>query len=316
MTTVTSVKEAYFNLLFARGNVDANTTALKLAQELVAQNLKRVEVGALAPLDEKQSESQAAASLAALQSSIGTLGTQENTLKNLLTDNYTEWADLSPVPSEELGVPPRILDRQESWRRAITQRPELIEAKLNVEKQNVQLKYDQNQIFPELDINGSYGRNAANPTLNGNFDDLKNGNASYYSYGASMSIPMGGNRAARNTYKSDKVLLKQVLLQLKQQEQSIIVAVDNDVGTVRSTLLQVDSTRAARLYAEDALAAERKKLENGKSTSFNVLQLISNLTTARVNEIQALANYNNALTQLSLDEGSTLEDNRIDMKVK
>ena len=54
------------------------------------------------------------------------------------------------------------------------------------------------------------------------------------------------------------------------------------------------------------LAAERKKLENGKSTSFIVLQLISNLTTAKVNEVQALANYNNAVAQLALDEGDRL----------
>ena len=62
MATVTAVKSNYYNLLYARGNVDANATALKLAKQLVAENLKRVEVGALAPLDEKQSESQAAAS--------------------------------------------------------------------------------------------------------------------------------------------------------------------------------------------------------------------------------------------------------------
>ena len=94
------------------------------------------------------------------------------------------------------------------------------------------------------------------------------------------------------------------------------MAVDNDVGSVRSTYQQVQATRDARIYAEDALAAEQKKLENGKSTSFIVLQLISNLTTAKVAEIQALANYNIAVAQLSLDEGSTLEANHIDLKVK
>jgi len=46
------------------------------------------------------------------------------------------------------------------------------------------------------------------------------------------------------------------------------------------------------------------------------LQLISNLTTARSSEIQALANYNIALAQLALDEGSTLEKDRVDLKVK
>jgi outer membrane protein len=316
MQSITSVKNAYYNLLFARGNVDANATAFQLAEQLAANNKKQVEIGTLAPLDEKQAESQAAASLAALQAARQALVVQENTLKNLLTDNYMAWIDVSPKPSDELTAVPLPLDRQTSWRRALVERPELIQAQLNAKKQGIQVKYDLNQIFPQLDLTGSYGRNAFSTNVGDNFGDLNNGNATFYSYGAIFSIPLGGSLGARNSYHAAKVTLKQVQLQLKQEEQTILVAVDNDVGQVESTLEQVNSTHAARLYAEDALKAEQTKLENGKSTSFNVLQLISNLTTARVNEIQALANYNIAVVQLSLDQGSTLEDNRIDLKMK
>ena len=315
MTSVTSVKSAYYSLLYNRGNVEANATALKLAQQLVAENVTRVRVGTLANLDEKQSESQAAASQAALQAAQQALVVQENTLKSLLTTNYMDWANVTPIPSEELMAVTQELDLQEIWRRAIAQRPELAEAKLNVEKQNVTLKYNLNQIFPELDVTGSYGHNSDNTTFDGSMNDLAQGAHSYYSYGVNIAIPLG-NIGPRNAYKASKMSLKQVLLQLKQQEQNILVQVDNDVGQVRSTLEQVDATRAARIYAADALAAERTKLANGKSTSFIVLQLISNLTTARVNEVQALANYNIAVAQLALDEGSTLQANQIDVGFK
>jgi HAE1 family hydrophobic/amphiphilic exporter-1 len=316
MTTVTAVKSAYFNLLYGRDNVQAQATAYKLAQELVTENLKRVEVGALAPLDEKQSESQAAASVAAMHQAEYQEGTFENTLKSLLTDSYTEWSDVSIIPAEELVAVPMELNKQESWRRAATQRPELIEAKLSIEQQNVTLKYDKNQIFPELDVTGSYGRNATESTFDRDLTVIHEGSHSFYSYGAFVSIPLDGNYAARSTFKSDKATLKQLLLKLKQTEQNIIIAVDNDIGNVESQMQQVHATRDARVYAEEALTAEQKKLENGKSTSFIVLQLISNLTTARVAELQALANYNIAVSQLALDEGSTLEVNHIQLKVK
>lgn len=316
MHTVTAVMTNYYSLLFARGNVDAQVTAYKLAEQLVAENIKRVEVGALAPLDEKQSESQAATSLAAVQAAQQALVVQENQFKSLLTDNYAEWAQVTPIPTEQLMAVPQELNLQESWRKAVTQRPELIQEELNIEKQNVVLKYEFNQIFPQLDVTGSYGRNAFNSSFSGALSDIREGNSSFYSYGAFVSIPLGGNYAARNNYKSGKATLKQILLQLKAEEQSILVSVDDDVGQVRSSLQQVNATRDARIYAEDALAAERKKLENGKSTSFVVLQLISNLTTARVNEIQALAGYNDAVAQLALDEGDTLNANHIELKVK
>lgn len=316
MTSITAVKSAYFNLLYGRDNVKAQQTAYELAEQLVKENLKRVEVGALAPLDEKQSESQAATSLAALHAAEYQLGAFENTLKNLLTDKYTEWADVTIIPAEELTAVPQDLNLQESWRRAVEMRPDLTEAKLRIEQQNVTLKYDFNQLFPELDVTGSYGHNATEATFDDTLSTLRQGNHSFYSYGAFVSIPLGGNYAARNQYKSAKVSLKQLLLTLKQTEQNILVNVDNDVGNVQSTLQQVYATRDARIYAQEALDAERKKLEQGKSTSFIVLQLISNLTAARVQEIQALANYNIALAQLALDEGTTLEANHIQLKVR
>ncbi len=315
MTSVTSVESAYYTLLYDRENVTNNATALKLALQLAAENKKKVEVGTLAQLDEKQAESQAASSQAALLAAEQTLTTQQNLLKSLITDNYNDWVDTTIVPVEQLVAVPQTLDLQESWRHAFRESPTLLEQRLRVEQQNVTLRYDFNQLFPALDLVGSYGRNAFNPSLDQTFDNVRAGKNPFYSYGVNLSFPLG-NTAARDSYKSTKVSLKQVLLQLKQLEQNVQIAVADDVGLVRSTLQQVDATREARIYAEDALAAEQKKLENGKSTSFQVLQLISNLTAARSSEIQALANYNIAVTQLSLDEGSTLEKNHIDLKVK
>ncbi len=69
----------------------------------------------------------------------------------------------------------------------------------------------------------------------------------------------------------------------------------------------VDATKQARIYAEAALDAEQKKYAVGKSTTFTVLQLQNNLTSARSQEIRALANYNEALANLAAAEGTTLE---------
>lgn len=84
----------------------------------------------------------------------------------------------------------------------------------------------------------------------------------------------------------------------------------------RKCALKVDSTRKARIFAEQALQAEQIKLEHGTSTSFVVLQLQSSLTTARSSEIRALADYNIALEQLAFDEGTTLERNNIKLEVR
>ncbi|MEI6193178.1 MAG: TolC family protein, partial [Verrucomicrobiota bacterium] len=65
-----------------------------------------------------------------------------------------------------------------------------------------------------------------------------------------------------------------------------------------------------------ALDAEQKKYAVGKSTTFTVLQLQNNLTTARSQEIRALADYNKALASLAAEEGSTLDRNGIKLETK
>jgi outer membrane protein TolC len=65
--------------------------AVELATQLVVENKKRVEVGALAPLDEQQAEAQAASSQAALIAARSALAIQASTVKQLITDDYAAW---------------------------------------------------------------------------------------------------------------------------------------------------------------------------------------------------------------------------------
>jgi len=110
--------------------------------------------------------------------------------------------------------------------------------------------------------------------------------------------------------------MQQLVLTLKQLEQNTLILIDNDIGTIRANYDQVQATRAAREYEEAALDAEQKKLESGKSTTYTVLQVQRDLTTARGNEIQALDTYNKSLSQLSLHEGSTLDRLEIRLESK
>jgi outer membrane protein TolC len=182
----------------------------------------------------------------------------------------------------------------------------LLQAKLDIEKTGIQLKYDRNQLFPEVDIFGTWGYNGSAGEFSGSFYDIQQRNKPFYTYGGSITIPLARIKE-RNSYRSDKAVLQQNLLTLKSLEQSIMIAVDNDIGTIRANFDQVHATRAAREYQEAALDAEQKKLESGKSTTYTVLQVQRDLTAARGSEIQALDAYNKSLSQLSLDEGSTLE---------
>lgn len=318
MDVVTSVEKAYYDLIAAQENVKVQEQALQLAQQLLSENKKRVEVGTMAPLDEKQAESQVAGSRADLLSAQQALSAAENALRSLINDNYRDYRGLLIEPAEQLAAPVQQFNVQQSWSKGLAQRPEFLQAKLNAEQSELNLKYDRNQMLPDLALTGSYGHGAGGVAVQefgDGLDDLRTGRNPTYSYGARLSIPLG-NRAARSTYRTSRLALEQVKLSLKKTEEGILVEIDNNITTARVSLERVTARREARLYSEAALDAERKKLENGKSTSFFVLQLQKDLTGARSAEIGALADYNKALADLARSEGSTLERRAINLQIQ
>jgi len=316
ITSVTAVVNAYYELVFAQQNVTVQREALNLAQTQLDQDKQRVQIGTLAILSVQQDESQVAQAQANLIAAQSTLDTDEDNLKNLFTDNYTQWQDINVLPTATLEALPQAFDLQESWSKGLTERPDLLQAKLNVEQQGIQLKYYRNQLFPELDLTGSYGFNAGGvPQYSGAFNQLSQGNAPFYSYGATLTMPLS-NQGPRNQYKSTKATFQQVLLQLKQLEQNVMVQIDTAVKTAESDYQSAQATRQARIYAEAALDAEQKTYAVGKATTFEVLQYQNNLTGARSQEIRALANYNEALAALAQQEGTTLQRYNINLEAK
>jgi outer membrane protein TolC len=315
MTTVANVEQAYYDLIYAREYVLVQEKALELATRLLNENRKRVEVGAMAPLDEKQAESQAATSEANLIAARNSLSTQENKVKQLMSDNFAQWATITIIPSGTLEAQLRLYDLQDSWSKGLTQRPDLLQAKLDLQKAGIQVKYNRNQLYPQLDAFVTYGWNGSGREYSDAIGDWANANRPYYSYGGKITMPLG-NISARSSYKTSKAQEAQFVLSVKRLEQNIMIEIDNAVKQSQASFQAVQATRKASEYAAEALAAGQKKLENGKSTTFEVLQLQRDLTSARGDEIRALAAYNRTLSQLRFYEGATLESVGVELTLR
>ena len=312
MNIVTQVERAYYNLVFAYDNVAVQQMSLELAERSLAETKKRFEVGTVAELETKQTESQVAGRRAGLLSARRNLELQQNVLKRLISDNYLAVHSVVLRPTEPLDAPMKVFDVQLSWDRALTERPDLIQQRIAVENNGINLKFDRNQLLPQLDLQGSYGLNGT--SLDGRYQGVVSSvnqrQLPRWNVGVVLTVPLG-NRVARSNYRSRQAEEEQLLLTLKNLEQSVMVEIDDAIKQAASEFDQVNATYEAREYAEAALEAEQKRLENGKSTSFVVLSLQNDLTSARSAWIRAKADYNNALAELSFREASTLQRHNI-----
>jgi len=315
ISVATSVELAYYDLIYARESLKVQEKAVELAGQLVRENKKRVEVGTMAPLDEKQAEAQEAGNRADLLQSQRVLAAAENALKRLMTDRFSELQPVELIPSDKLSPPAQTFDLQLSWTRGLSQRPDLLQAKLDVERAGVELKYYHNQLYPELDLVGTYGHNASGVReFYQGFGQLVGGQQPTYTVGAQLSFPLS-NTGARSRYRAGKVAKEQVVLAVKKIEQDIMVQIDDAIKLAKASYERMQATRQSREFAQAALDAEQKKLENGKSTSFEVLRLQRDLTTASSEEIRAQTEYKRNLAQLSSFEASTLDRLGINLEV-
>jgi outer membrane protein TolC len=192
-------------------------------------------------------------------------------------------------------------------------RTDLLQARTELERLGYITGYRRNQTLPQLDVVGSYGHGAHSTEFSGALEQVREGSSPFHSYGLVLSVPLTG-RSTRESYRAAKAEREQSGLRLRQLEQEIMLQIDDAVKTVETNFERVGATRQAREFAEVALQAEQAKFENGKVTSFFVLQLQRDLTTARSEEIRALAEYNKALAQLALREGTVLERHQIDFR--
>lgn len=321
IATVTDVQVAYYNLASSREAVSVQEKALELADRSLAENKKRVEVGAMAPLEEKQAEAQVAASKADLLDARQNYSIALNTLKALISDDFASFEEVLD-PSEKLVPVAYPFSKQESWHKALTMRPDILRKQIDLEKQAITLRYRKNQLFPQLDLNASYSLSGRAGRVGGvgdgvgdYFAQIRDQDSPSHGYGAVLRIPLS-NRTERRNFQAAKLSKESLLLDLKRTEQQIMVSVDNAILTAQTAFERVEATKQARGYAEQALDAEQKKLENGKSTSFVVLRLQRDLTQARSNEIRAISDYYRSLALLHEAEGATLESAGVKLEIR
>ena len=301
------VETAWYGLIEARESIRVQEDAVQLATQLYEDNRRKVQIGALSRLDEKQAESQAAAARAALSSAKRAYAEAQNQLKTLLFADHRSMRDVELAPIGELAAEPVATDAAASGERALEQRPDLRQARQALERQGIATAYQKNQTLPSLDLVGSYGVAASDESSTGDvYDRLEAADEPFWSAGVTLTFPLG-NRAAQARYAQSRAGEEKQKLALRQLEEKALVEVADAAAAVRTGYEKVQATREARDYAREALDAEQRKLESGKSTSFVVLQLQRDLTSARNDAIQALMDYNRQLAALALAEGAMLE---------
>ncbi|MFP4172852.1 MAG: TolC family protein [Candidatus Hydrogenedentota bacterium] len=308
LTTVAEVVDAYWDVVAAEATVEVREESVENAERLVEMSKQRFEIGEAASIDVLQARSGVAARQGDLISARAQLRDAEDRLKQLMSlrDNeYLAQAGIQPVDEPSLFEPE--FDEHASVQRALANRPEIQAAELEIESAEIEQRQAADEMHPELDASGTVSAGGREESISGVFEGTAERADRSYNVGVQGSVPIP-NRAARGNYQRSRISTRQAEDRLRRTQHELMLSVRLAIRAVETARVMVESSRQTRRLQEANVAAEEKRLELGTTTSYRVLEVQEDLTEAQVQEVQAMANFEQALTELRQAEGILLQD--------
>ena len=337
-TTVTAVMELYWDLVSFNQAVQVGRDALAASQQLLENNRKQVEVGTLAQIEVVRAEAEIASGEQTLLVSQTRALQQETILKTALSRTgvaspaiaaaHIITTDAIRVPSVEPVVP-----IQDLTALALASRPELATSRIQLANQELTIRGSKNGLLPTLDVVAALSNGALagspNPlpavpgsqhSNNGFFiggygtvlAQLFARNFPNYSIGVNLNVPLR-NRAAQAQVITDELTYRQQQLVLQRLENQVRVDVQNAVIGVSQARAQFMAAQKAQVLQQQTLDAERKKLDLGASTIYNVILAERDLVTSQSNQVAASSSYAKAKVERDRATGQILYNNNVSL---
>lgn len=304
---------AYVDVIFALERIKVNQETIRLAQQLKEENERRLEQGRMAPIDVIQAESAIAQAQTELILSESFLVERSNVLKGIIFTDFSKNRETQLIPISELteSLPP--LDRGMLMAQALQTNPNYQAALQNAETEELRLQFAELDRWPTLDLEMSLGYNGLAGSYEDSFEDFDERNEPDWSVGLVFNMPLG-NRRAKARYSEAQYRQHQAILTIKQVENSVASAMSTSINRVESSHRRVQSSWKNVEFAEAALDAEERRLVNGVTTSFNVLQLQDELSQARIRHLETLVEFNKSVIFLRAIMGDLPESYQIQVR--
>ena len=197
---------------------------------------------------------------------------------------------------------------------ALTERPEIARALLSIDDSTIRKQVARNQLLPRLDLEISARFSALDEDASDAYSDVWEGSFVDYIIGLSYEYAIG-NRAANATLRQRQLENIQAVTSFQNTVQQVVLEVKNALRDTVAGYKLIAQTRSSRFAATENLRAFEVVVETtGGYSAFNLDQWLSRqqaLAIAEAEEVQALVNYNIAISRLYAAIGRTLERNGI-----
>lgn len=300
-----SIVEAYWNLVFARGDYVVAVQALELSQAQLERTNRKIEVGELAPLDRVADEAELARRREELVTARNEIFDRQDDLRRLLFDDTEGRIWVRHLePTTELGEFPETVDLE--WRAvarsAMRLRPDLRALRSDVAAAEVLQRAADNEVMPQLDLIGSFSSDGTDDTHPEAFSTAISGDFPAWSVQLQLSVPVGNN-AALATRDRARLEWERTRRLLNSAEIDVSLEARDAVRRLKTLAETIQRGAESERLAETNLSREIARKEAGSSTTFEVQERNQELQEARSRLLRNRLDYRIAEANLRYVQG-------------
>jgi outer membrane protein TolC len=310
---LSEVERAYWNAYAAQQFLAIAQQQYELADKQVAATRILAAKAIITIVDQQQSETGLLFRRSAVVAAETNLRLAQRALKRIM-----QRSDLAISSSERLDTitPPNPLgltfNRQSLAERAIGNRMELLQNRLQLIANGLDIAVQQNSRLPRLDLIADLDALGLGGAYNDSFESLESGKFGNRLGGVSFQMPMGRNYAALARLEQANLRRRQLSIDQRRVSVAITQQVYDAIDRVELSWERYLIARESVTTAQKTFEGETKIFMSGKSTSINVLITISNLGDAQSQEVQAATDYQIAKVDLALAVGAMLGYGQVD----
>src|SRR5579883_247497 len=332
IATVYGTVRLYTDLVALYEDVRVKEGTLGSAEKLYTDTKAQVDEGTQAPVELTRANAQVFSVRQDLINARGLLEEQEAIVKNVdtrRTENDPEILNAHIVPTSTVEVPAQdgLPPIQDLISQALSNRPDLLQAGVQVENSQISLEGSRNELLPEVDLVGVVQNSAlagqANPLAAALDPTFIGGYGSaleqifarrYPTYGAGVNITLPlRNRVAQADVARDEIQLRQTRIRLEQFRKQAQLEVEDALVAMRRARASYEAALQTQRLQQESLDVEQAKFEVGASTSFFIIQYQTLLAQAASTVVVARSAYLKARAALQRAVGSILADNHVEV---
>jgi outer membrane protein TolC len=336
ITTVTQIKNIYWDLVDAYQQAQVSEQSLAFAQQSFETAKKQLQLESVPAMDVMRAEAEVSRRDQDLTVARTSLQLQELLIKNALTktldDPVLEAMTVIPIDRLESTETPARQAVQDLIADALRDRPELAESDIDLVNRQISRKAARNALLPSLSLAGFYGGSGIagplNPAYNipgvpnsstvpldysGALENAFNNTAPDYYIGMNLNIPLRNRVAKSDQYRSE-LEYRQAELRREQLRKQIRIEVRNAQYALEQTAARVEAAHKGRDLAQRTFEIMQKEQTLGAGSTYQTMTAQRDLAVAELDLVTAMTVYEKAKVELDRATGSTLEHNGIDIQ--